>query len=216
METKSIKVPSNWNEVTLTQFDRLLELSNDKDLTVAEREIKLIAVLTGLSYSEVANLDAPSFQAISNSLGFLNTKPEKIMPKVEFELNGKKYHADLYPKNFLAAQFLDYKVIAGGEIDKKSARMLACFIYPSGAKYNDGSYDVEDVVNDINEYMTVSEVTGYTDFFMLQYKAYSDSLLAYSIRTIKKSKEISQQEKKEILKKLEQGRALINSFGTSE
>ena len=213
METKSIQVPTGWNDVKLEQFDKLLEISNDKDLTIVEREIKLIAVLTGLSYSEVANLDAPSFQAISNNLGFLNTKPQKIMPREEFELNGKKYHADLYPKNFLAGQFLDYKVIAGDEIDKKSARMLACFIYPAGAKYNDGSYDVEDVVNDINSYMSVSEVTGFTDFFMLQYKAYSVSLLEYSKRTIKKSKEISEQEKNEILKKLEQGKALINSFG---
>lgn len=213
MEEKRIQVPTGWNDVKLIQFDKLLEISQDKDLTITEREIKLIAVLTGLSYNEVENLDAPSFQAISNSLGFLNTKPVKVQPVAEFELNGKKYHADLYPKNFNAGQFLDYKVIAGDEYDKKSARLLACFIYPEGAKYNDGSYDVEDVVNDINEHMSVSEVTGFADFFMLQYKAYSVSLLEYSRRQIKKSKEISEQDKKEILKKMEQGKALINSFG---
>lgn len=213
METKSINVPTKWSEVTLKQFDELVEISNNKDYTIAEREIRLIAVLTGLEISEVKTLDAPSFQLISNSLSFLNTTPEKVMPKAEFELNGKKYHADLYPNLFTAGQFLDYKVIATGDFDKKSARMIACFVYPTGVKYNDGSYDVEDVVNDINEFMTVVEVTGYTNFFMLQYKAYASSLLEYLKRKTKRLKGMSEQERNEVMKSLEKGKALINSSG---
>ena len=213
METKSINVPTKWADVKLKQFEELVEISNNKDYTIAEREIRLISVLTGLELGEVRTLDAPSFQLISNSLNFLNTTPEKVMPKAEFELNGKKYHADLYPNLFTAGQFLDYKVIAGGEFDKKSARMIACFVYPEGAKYNDGSYDVEDVVNDINEFMSVVEVTGYTNFFMLQYKAYANSLLEYLKRKTKKLKGMSEQERNEVLKNLEKGKALINNSG---
>ena len=209
----NIEVPTSWNEVTLKQFDKLLEISNNKDLTIAEREIRLIATLTNTDISVIQNLDAPSFQNISNNLSFLNTKPEKRVPVDSFVLNGKDYHADLAPVNWTAGQFLDYKVLAGEDIDKKAARLIACFVYPEGAAYNDGSYDVEDVVNDINEYMTVSEVTGFTDFFMLQYVAYAKALLAYSERKIKRSKAISKQDKKKILEQMNKSKDLIKSFG---
>ena len=208
-----ITVPSKWEEVTVKQFDELLAASQDKDLTIAEREVKIISILTGLSIQDVLNLDAPSFQAISDKLNFLNTKPSKVMPKDKITLNEKEYHVDLYPKNFTAGQFLDYKVIAGEEIDKKTARLIACFLYPVGASYNDGSYDVEDVVNTINEYMSVVEVTGYTNFFMIQYVAYANSLLEYSKRQLKRSRGMSKQQKQEVLKNLDKGKALINSFG---
>ena len=209
----NIEVPTSWNEVTLKQFDKILEISNNKDLTIAEREIRLIATLTDTEISVIQNLDAPSFQNISNNLSFLNTKPEKKVPVDSFVLNGKDYHADLTPVNWTAGQFLDYKVLAGEDIDKKAARLIACFVYPEGAAYNDGSYDVEDVVNDINEYMTVSEVTGFTDFFMLQYTAYAKALLAYSERKIKRSKAISKQDKKKILEQMNKSKDLIKSFG---
>lgn len=209
----NIEVPTSWNEVTLKQFDKILEISNNKDLTIAEREIRLIATLTNTDISVIQYLDAPSFQNISNKLSFLNTKPEKRVPVDSFVLNGKDYHADLTPVNWTAGQFLDYKVLAGEDIDKKAARLIACFVYPEGAAYNDGSYDVEDVVNDINEYMTVSEVTGFTDFFMLQYVAYAKALLAYSERKIKRSKAISKQDKKKILEQMSKSKDLIKSFG---
>lgn len=208
-----IKVPTNWNDVSLKQFDELVETSNDKNLTIADREVKIISILTGLSVQDVFNLDVPSFQAISNSLTFLNKMPVKTMPKEKITLNGKEYHVDLYPKNFIAGQFLDYKVILGEQIDKKTARLVACFLYPEGAHYNDGSYDVEEVVNTINEHMSVVEVTGYTNFFMIQYTAYASSLLEYSKRQVKRSKVMSKQEKQEVLKNLDNVKASISSFG---
>lgn len=208
-----ITVPTKWEEVTVRQFDELLAASHDKDLTIAEREVKIISILTGISINEVRSLDAPSFQTISDKLNFLNTKPPKVMPKDKITLNGKDYHVDLYPKNFSAGQFLDYKVLAGEEIDKKTARLIACFLYPVGAQYNDGSYDVEEVVNTINEHMSVVEVTGYTNFFMIQYAAYANSLLEYSKRQVKRSRGMSKQEKQEALKTLDSAKASINNSG---
>ena len=208
-----IKVPTSWDDVTVKQFDDLVKISNDPDLDIAEREIRLIAVLTGLSVFDTRYLDAVSFQKISNSLSFLNNTPEKKLPVDKIVLNNKEYHVDLFPVKFSAAQFLDYKVLSGEDIDKKTARLLACFVYPLGASYNDGSYDVEDVVNDINEHMSVPEVTGYTHFFMIQYTAYANSLLEYSIRKTKRLKGISKQEKQSIIDKLNKSKALIKSFG---
>lgn len=208
-----IKVPTNWNEVTLKKFDKILELSKNADLTPVEREIRIVAALTDTEISVIQNLDAPTFQMITEKLVFLNNKPEKKVPVDSFVLNGKDYHADLAPRSWTAGQFLDYKVLAGTEIDKKAARLIACFVYPEGAAYNDGSYDVEDVVNDINDYMSVVEVTGFTDFFMLQYTAFAKAILAYLKRKVKKWKGTSAQEKSEIIKNLSRSEDLISNIG---
>ena len=61
-----IRVPTSWNEVTLKQFDKILEISNNKDLTIAEREIRLIATLTDTDISVIQYLDAPSLQNMCN------------------------------------------------------------------------------------------------------------------------------------------------------
>lgn len=208
-----IKVPTNWNEVTLKKFDKILELSKNADLTPVEREIRIVAALTDVEISVIQNLDAPTFQMITEKLVFLNNKPEKKVPVDSFVLNGKDYHADLVPRSWTAGQFLDYKVLAGTEIDKKAARLIACFIYPEGAAYNDGSYNVEDVVNDINDYMSVVEVTGFTDFFMQQYTAFAKAILAYLKRKVKKWKGTSAQEKSEIIKNLSRSEDLISNIG---
>lgn len=209
-----INIPTNWSEVSLEQFDKILEISNNKDLTPVEREIRLVAVLTKMSVAEVESLDAPTFQMITDKLIFLNTKPEKVIPVDSFVINGKDYHADIAPRSWTAGQFLDYKVLAGEDIDKKAARLLACFIYPEGAAYNDGSYDIEDVVNDINQHMSVMEVTGFTDFFMLQFTAFAKVFLGYSKRKIMKSKVISEQDKKRILEQMNKSKDLISAIGT--
>lgn len=209
-----ITVPNSWTDVTIEQFDKLVELSNNTELSLSEREIRIISVLTKLDYKDVAALDAPSFEAISNSLSFLNKKPEKSVPKEKITLLGKSYHVDLVPTAWTAAQFLDYKVIAGMDIDKKSARLIACFIYPEGSKYNDDSYDNEELVDVLYRNLSVPEVTGLTDFFMLQFTAFAKALLAYSRRQIQKSKVMSEQEKKKILEEMKNAKDTIANFGT--
>lgn len=208
-----IKVPSSWDEVSIKQFEQLMAHSNNENLTIAEREMFIISTLTGLTPKEVRELDVPSFQQISNTLGFLGSPVPKRLPKDKITINGSEYHVDLYPKNFSAGQFIDYKTIAASEVDKKSARIIACFLYPEGSQYNDGSYDADFIVNEIYEHLGVPEVTAYSNFFMIQYKAYAEAFLKYSLRQVKKSKVIPKQERKEQITQLKRSIALIRSIG---
>lgn len=217
MQSKEIKIPTSWSDITLKQFDQIVSLSRDSSLMLTERELQIISILAEIPIDEVKALDSVSFQSISNALLFLNSTPPKVFPKERLILNGTKYHADLFVNHISAAQFLDYKVIGSSEnLDKRTARLLACFIYPENSSYNDSSYNIEDVVNDINDYMTVPEVTSYSNFFTIQYVTYATSLLAYLENQVKTLKGISEQEKKETLKKLASVKASIKSFGTLE
>ena len=209
----NIKVPSQWSEISLKQFEELVDISNDAELTDVERETYIISSLCNLSYNDVMNLDIESYGKILKALEFMNAPVEKKMPDNHVTLNGNEYIIELVPKNFTAAQFLDFKVIANKpELDKHTARMCACFIIPKGHKYNDG-YDNELVVNDIYEYMSIEHVLAVTNFFFLQYKACAESLIRYSARQMKKSKLMSKTEKKKLSNELATARRLIQHIG---
>lgn len=207
-------IPNKWEDITWKKFEEISAISKNESLNDVEKELKLMSTVTGIPINELRSIDAGTYTSLEHTLSFLSKQPQKTIPSDRIVLNGTKYVVNLYPASYTAAQFLDYKVIAGMEIDKKIPRLIACFMYPDGSKYNDGSYDVEALVNIINDYMSVPEVTSYANFFMIQFRALSGSLLEYSERQLRKSKAIPEQEKKQILESLRRGRDLINVIGT--
>ena len=206
-----IEVPTSWYDVPWNLFEEISAIGA-ANLEDSEKEIMLISKICGISVEEVMDLDAASISAIDSRLQFLREKPEKKMPSAVWECRGRRFRVDLYPAAFKASQFIDYKVISGMEIDRKIARLICCFLYPEGKEYNEG-YDLEEVVDYVNTNMSVPEVTGYADFFMLQYRAYADSLAGYSMRLLKRSG-IPRRERRRIAESLRKGRDLIRSFGT--
>lgn len=209
-----IKVPTSWEDVTLKTFDELIEISNNENFTDVEREIRITAALLGVDIPTLMGISSTDYYDITSKLNFLNETPKKIMPADKITLNGKQYKVDLYPAHWSAAQFLDFKIINQQEImDKKTARMIACFMYPIDSQYNDGSYDNDEVVNEINDYLSVRMALGMCDFFMLQYQAYAESILLYSKRKAQKSKVLSKEQKKELLKSLDSGLNIIKHSG---
>jgi len=209
-----IKVPTSWSDITLEKFDKLVEVSNNVDLTDIEREMKLVSICTDLSLDDIESLEMGQYSSIVSKLAFLSTPVKNGIPNGRIFIDKKGYEVDMFMGKISAGQFLDYQtMISREDLDKRSARLLACFTYPVGAKYNDGSYDVEELVDKIYTNVSVAEVAAYTNFFMLEYKVLSEIFLQSSEKKIMKLKEISEQEKKELIAKLRKSRAIINSFG---
>lgn len=212
-ENIEITVPTSWNEITLDKFEDIIGIYSDKDLDLNQKEIKILAVLTGLSTEQIRSMSVGSYRKLLSTISFMKDPVEKRIPQDLIEIAGKRYHADIFPGNFTAAQFIDYKTIIEEDIDRKTARLLACFIYPEGSKYNDGSYSVDDIVDILNKNMKVPEVTAYTDFFILQWSAWSGAILEYSEKTLTKDPTISRDEKLKLKKSLTNARHTIQNIG---
>jgi len=213
----NITIPTSWKDISLGTFDKLIEISNNADLTDVEREIRITAALLKIDVATLMGIESADYFTITNKLTFLNETPKKIMPADKITLNGKQYKVDMYPNHWAAGQFLDYKVIAQrDDLDKKTARMIACFVYPIDSQYNDGSYDPDEIVDTINDYMSVEEATGLINFFMLQWQASATALLEYSKRKVKRSRVLTKDQKKELLKNLAQGQNIIKYSGVFE
>ena len=213
---KIINVPTSWSEISLETMDKIAEISNNSNYTDEQRETDIIKLLTGLTDDEIDNMNIVDYQKILNSLKFLNQPISKVLPKDSIELNNKTYSVLLYPSRMTAAQFLDYKTIMTSDMNNKTARLIACFVVPEGSKYADDSYNPDDVVNDIYKYMSIEYAYGLTFFFESQYKAFATGILAYSIQEIKKDKEMPQEMKSQVLKKLQEVKAIMKNGGFTE
>ena len=213
---KIINVPTSWSEISLETMDKIAEISNNSSYTDEQRETDIIKLLTGITDDEIDNMNIVDYQKILNSLKFLNQPISKVLPKDSIELNNKTYNVLLYPSRMTAAQFLDYKTIMASDMNHKTARLIACFVVPEGAKYADDSYNPDDVVNDIYKYMSIEYAYGLTFFFESQYKAFATGILAYSIKEIKKDKEMPQEMKSQVLKKLQEVKAIMKNGGFTE
>ena len=213
---KIINVPTSWSEISLETMDKIAEISNNSSYTDEQRETDIIKLLTGITDDEIDNMNIVDYQKILNSLKFLNQPISKVLPKDSIELNNKTYSVLLYPSRMTAAQFLDYKTIMASDMNHKTARLIACFVVPEGSKYADDSYNPDDVVNDIYKYMSIEYAYGLTFFFESQYKAFATGILAYSIREIKKDKELPQEMKSQVLKKLQEVKAIMKNGGFTE
>ena len=213
---KIINVPTSWSEISLETMDKIAEISNNSSYTDEQRETDIIKLLTGITDDEIDNMNIVDYQKILNSLKFLNQPISKVLPKDSITLNNKTYNVLLYPSRMTAAQFLDYKTIMASDMNHKTARLIACFVVPEGSKYADDSYNPDDVVNDIYKYMSIEYAYGLTFFFESQYKAFATGILAYSIQEIKKDKEMPQEMKSQVLKKLQEVKAIMKNGGFTE
>ena len=213
---KIINVPTSWSEISLEVMDKIAEISNNSTYTDEQRETDIIKLLTGITDDEIDNMNIVDYQKILNSLKFLNQPISKVLPQASIELNNKTYSVLLYPSRMTAAQFLDYKTIMASDMNHKTARLIACFVVPKGAKYADDSYNPDDVVNDIYKYMSIEYAYGLTFFFEIQYRAFATGILAYSIQEIKKDKEMPQEMKSQVLKKLQEVKAIMKNGGFTE
>lgn len=213
---KIINVPTSWSEISLETMDKIAEISNNSIYTDEQRETEFIKLLTGLTDDDIDNMNIVEYHKILNSLKFLNQTISKVLPKDSITLNNKTYNVLLYPSRMTAAQFLDYKTIMASDMNHKTARLIACFVVPKGAQYADDSYNPDDVVNDIYKYMSIEYAYGLTFFFESQYKAFATGILAYSIQEIKKDKELPQEMKNQVLKKLQEVKAIMKNGGFME
>lgn len=210
IKAKSIKVPTSWDDITLKTFYEILDISNDSTIDIYTRECKIISAVTGESLFTIQHLDLQSYTVLSSKLKFLSTPVPQRMPEDTVTLNSTTYIVDKFVKDITAQQYLDYKVRGTENASKNASKnavskaqltagLISCFLHPKGSAYNDGTYDVDKVIDDIMNFMTVPEVTALSTFFMIQYKALSKALIQYSVRMIKKSREIPKQDKKKIL-----------------
>lgn len=181
-----ITIKNRWEDITLADMEKITDLQSVK-MPDEEKMMDLISILTGINGDELAEIPMTDIITLSAELNFLAQPIPKKVVNPKPEICGRKFYHILNPEQILAGQFLDYKIILEQEhIDRKLARLIACFTIPEGHTYNDG-YDTDELVDFLNENLSVVEGQSLVNFFTIQFNAYSAAILTSSIKKLKQA-----------------------------
>lgn len=209
-------VKDSWNKINIDCYEQLrkLKLNETDELNNLNEQITLLSILCEVDEDEIVELTTEEFKELLSQTTFLNELPKvKIQPY--YTLNGKEYEVFLNLKNMTVAQYLDFQTFYKDQ-DKYFKELLSIFVIPKDKKYNT-DYNIEEVINEIGEYMSIVDAYSILFFFTLLYQNLMLSTVEYSIREMMKMKRNLSKEEKEKLKEavmeMEKAKVLMKNGG---
>lgn len=189
-----------WSDVTLSQFDQILSISEIKKNDL-DKMIDVLSVMTGETseyYKEMLLDDVTEQLTRISELKSDLLKPSKLNDT--YIVEGIKYKLTTSAKQMTAGQFIDYQVTLHNN-PKDIAMMCAIFLIPDGKKYGE-EYDVMKLKETLYNSFKYVDAMAISFFFQKTLDVLSKTTLSYSIKKLKK--EMKKQKDPEKLKSLEE------------
>lgn len=180
-----MKIIDSYDKLPLGIYLDIMALVEDTTLEEDDRQLSIIALLTGETEDALLKLPILDFRKLAEKSRFLEDEVPRpaAVPKV-IRLDG----IDLIPTTkvtkITTAQFVDYQTFAK-EGHKRLVEQLSCFLIPAGCEYNEG-YDIDYVQNAIRDYLTVTQAQGLAAFFFRRWTVLVGSSLIYSALMVRK------------------------------
>lgn len=157
-----MKEIKSWGDLPVGMLEQIRAVNTDDEDT---KTLTIAGILAGKTFKEMLNLPLEETQRLIKNTAFLYTEPAKKKLSSVYTLNGTKYEILKKAEKMTTAQFIDYQAIARESFNRVS-EFLAIFFIPEGHEYNDGTYDKQQVIDDIANYLSTEEALGVADFFI--------------------------------------------------
>lgn len=187
---------NKWEDVTLNDYKQIVEINKSKE--GYDKIVALVAVLNEMTEKEVWDLPIAEMAKLTPQLEFINEFNNLKKHKFNTIKIGDKWElkCDINMKEFTVAQYMDFQNY-WQEPQKDLAKLISVFYLPKGKKYADG-YDVEELINDLNNSLNIVEANEIA-FFLLRklqqstkvtqiYLGLLTKMLAWKMRKMKKTK----------------------------
>ena len=191
----------NWTTVSLRQYNDIKDVFLNPEFSEEDRIILLINILFGV---DALKLKTSELNKYVNDLKFLNTTPPRMKLKDKYRLGENTYILKKDLKDFSVAQWLDWNnFLKNGSDTDNYANLLSVFFIPEGKdvkEYGEG-YDIEQVRQDINNFLSIADANSIAGFFL----TYQKTLLIASLKSIKSKilkTPIDKMEKKKIKREM--------------
>ena len=188
----------DWNSITLKQYNQLKEVLLDPEYTDEDRILYEIQILFNV---DPFKLSVSELKYYITQMNFLQKPIPNMKIKNSYKLGKNKYKLDKRLEKFTVAQFIDWRNLIqnGGTDTDNYANLLSVFFIPEDKKEYNEEYDIQEVKNDISEYLSIPDAMSISSFFLNYRKALLIRSLLYSLRLTLKTK-IPRQKKREIRK----------------
>ena len=179
-----MKHPTSWHDVTVFQFQNLMEVFSRAEDDTTDIESETIAIMCNMTDAEVSNLSAGERVKIVRALAFTSELP-KNEPVRFVKANGKRYRCVYDARQIKAGRYIETKHFAKEPI-KNLHRLMASMVVPQKGWFfgwKDDKYDAvrhEEYANDILM-APITQVYGSVLFFCNVYKTLIVDLRHYLV-----------------------------------
>ena len=180
-----MKIIDSYDKLPLGVYLDIMALVEDTTLEEDDRQLSIIALLTGETEDALLKLPILDFRRLAEKSRFLDEQVPRpaAVPKV-IRLGGFDLVPTTKVTKITTAQFVDYQTFAK-EGHKRLVEQLSCFLIPSGCEYNEG-YDIDTVQSAIRDNLTVTQAQGLAAFFFVRWTRLVGSSLIYSTLMVRK------------------------------
>ena len=189
----------NWTDVTLKQYNDIKDVFLNPDFSEEDRIILLINICFGV---DTLKLKPSELNKYVNDLKFLNTTPPKMKIKSTYVLGGNTYTLKKDLKDFNVSMWIDFQnFLKNGSDTDNFPNLLSVFFLPEDEEEYGENYNVEQVRNDINNYLSIPDATSIASFFLTYRRALLIRSLLYTRKKILKTP-MNKEQKKELKKQM--------------
>ena len=132
------KVPSDWNQITLKQFQEIERMYGDKEKNFDAREV--LHILCNKTIDEVNQLPMEIAEKIMEKLLFLQYTPNYGEPSPSITVNGEKYTVNVMEK-LKTGEFLQVQTVLKG--DKYNFAAILGILCRKDGEIYDSKYEAE-------------------------------------------------------------------------
>lgn len=135
---KEVKIKNRWEDITIYDYQSIMEIIENPDLSLEAKQNELMSVVTDLPYEDILRLSVIEYKKIINNMEFLKQPiPSKHIGKTII-INNQKFNVITKLSDILAGQYLELQYLMKGENDYDNIHKIAAlFIIPADQKYGD-------------------------------------------------------------------------------
>ena len=187
----------NWTDVSLKKYIEIKDLYLDPEFSDEDRIILLINILFGV---DALKLKTNELNKYIEQMKFLGEKVPKMKIREKYKLGENWYILRRNLKDFTVAQWIDFQnFLKNGSDTDNYANLLSVFFIPEDEEEYGENYNVEQVRQDINNFLSIADANSIAGFFLTYQKALLIRSLLSTKRKILKAP-LEKTEKKKIKK----------------
>lgn len=176
----------NFNELPIVIYEKLSAITADDYAEESDRNIDIMAVMTGKTAEELLKLSIVEFRAEADKLTWLYDKVEPSKPKKAYRIGGRTCVVEARPDKVSWAQYIDFKNYME-KAEEHIAELASLFLIPRGCSFNEG-YDLADFHEEVRNELPITDALGLLAFFFAKLQRSKLDTLFYSLAMMKMAK----------------------------
>lgn len=234
--TKDVQIKSSWDDVTVGEYQRLLQLTSMEWDEPIDMQCHRLAILSNQDFEFFQTITFEDFIRCLNAIEFSNHVPEPSALKHKYHIGGETYKigesvSRLRECPISALKSIHYIDLVR-ELNKEADvyerlqdlhNMLSIMLIPDGQEYGNEGYSISENAKLLQEHMTIRDALAVSAFFLILWEGLTTGLKRSLEREVKKLTKKGIIDKKEaermlmtcrtVMKLSHQAPSLINGVG---